>query len=91
MRIGIDARPLISESPSGIGIYLLEILRNLERNENTTYILYTNEPIRNQDPVLTGFEKRVVHGKIGTFTICFGLDKALKADKSICCPFLHMV
>ncbi len=81
MRIGIDARPLISESPSGIGIYLLEILRNLERNENTTYILYTNEPIRNQDTVLTGFEKRVVHGKIGTFTICFGLDKALKADK----------
>lgn len=81
MRIGIDARPLISESPSGIGIYLLEILRNLERNENTTYILYTNELIRNQDPVLTGFEKRVVHGKIGTFTICFGLDKALKADK----------
>ena len=81
MRIGIDARPLISESPSGIGIYLLEILRNLERNENTTYILYTNEPIRNQDPVLSGFEKRVVKGKIGTFTICFGLGKALKADK----------
>ena len=56
MRIGIDARPLISESPSGIGIYLLEILRNFEKNENTTYILYTNEPIRNQDPVLAGFE-----------------------------------
>lgn len=81
MRIGIDARPLISESPSGIGIYLLEILRNFEKNENTTYILYTNEPIRNQDPVLAGFEKRVVSGKIGTFTVCFGLDKALKADK----------
>ena len=32
MRIGIDARPLISESPSGIGIYLLEILRNFEKN-----------------------------------------------------------
>lgn len=66
MRIGIDARPLISESPSGIGIYLLEILRNLERNENTTYILYTNEPIRNQDPVLAGFEKHVVHSMIHT-------------------------
>lgn len=81
MRIGIDARPLISESPSGIGIYLLEILRNFKKNENTTYILYTNEPIRNQDPVLTGFEKRVVGGKIGTFAVCFGLDKALKEDK----------
>ena len=81
MRIGIDARPLISETPSGIGIYLLEILRNLEKNENTTYILYTNESIRNEDPVLTRFEKRVVRGKIGTLTVCFGLDKALKADK----------
>ena len=81
MRIGIDARPLISESPSGIGIYLLEILRNFEKKEDITYILYTNEPIRNQDPVLAGFEKRVVSGKIGTFTVCFGLNKALKADK----------
>lgn len=81
MRIGIDARPLISESPSGIGIYLLEILRNLKRNENTTYILYTNEPIRNQDPVLAEFQKRVVSGKIGTITVCLGLDKTLKADK----------
>lgn len=81
MRIGIDARPLISESPSGIGIYLLEILRHLEVNENTIYILYTNEPIRNPDPVLTKFEKRIVDGKIGTLTVCFGLDKALKEDK----------
>lgn len=81
MRIGIDARPLISESPSGIGIYLLEILRNLKKNENTTYILYTNEPIRNQDPVLAEFQKRVVSGKIGTITVCLGLDKTLKADK----------
>lgn len=81
MRIGIDARPLISESPSGIGIYLLEILRNLEKNENNTYILYTNEPIRNHDPVLARFEKRVVNGKIGTLVICLGLDKTLKTDK----------
>ena len=81
MRIGIDARPLISETPSGIGIYLLEILRNLEKNESTTYILYSNAPIRNQDPVLEKFEKRVVDGKIGTFTICLGINKALKEDK----------
>ena len=52
MRIGIDARPLISESPSGIGIYLLEILRNLDLNENNKYILYSDKPIKNQDPTL---------------------------------------
>ena len=44
MRIGVDARPLVSESPSGIGIYLLEILKHLDDNGNT-YILYSNEPM----------------------------------------------
>ena len=81
MRIGIDARPLISESPSGIGIYLLEILRNLDLNENNKYILYSDKPIKNQDPTLERFEKRVIKGKIGTLVICFKLNKALKEDR----------
>ena len=80
MRIGVDARPLVSESPSGIGIYLLEILKHLDDNGNT-YILYSNEPIRNQDPSLKRFEKRVVKGKVGTLVICFKLSNVLKADK----------
>lgn len=80
MRIGVDARPLVSESPSGIGIYLLEILKHLDDNGNT-YILYSNEPIRNQDPSLKRFEKRVIKGKVGTLVICFKLSNALKADK----------
>lgn len=80
MRIGVDARPLISESPSGIGVYLLEVLKNLEDNGNT-YILYSNEPIKNQDPSLQKFEKRIVKGKIGTLVICFKLNKVLKADR----------
>ena len=80
MRIGVDARPLVSESPSGIGIYLLEILKDLDDNGNT-YILYSNEPIRNQDLSLKRFKKRVVKGKIGTLVICFKLSKVLKEDK----------
>ena len=80
MRIGVDARPLVSESPSGIGVYLLEVLKNLEDNGNT-YILYSNEPIKNRDPALERFEKRVVSGKIGTLVICLKMGKALKEDR----------
>lgn len=80
MRIGVDARPLISDSPSGIGVYLLEVLKNLVGNGNT-YVLYSNEPIRNQNPSLKRFEKRVVKGNIGTFVICFKLSKVLREDK----------
>ena len=47
MRIGIDARPLISESPSGIGIYLLEILRNFKKKGNKT--LHTVHKRANQE------------------------------------------
>ena len=81
MRIGIDARPLISNTPSGIGVYLLEILRNLDSNTNNTYILYSNEQIHNLDPILDKFEKRVVPGKTGTLVVCFKLAKVLKKDQ----------
>lgn len=81
MRIGIDARPLISESPSGIGIYLLEILKNLLRDEEHTYILYSNAPIKNKAEILKSFEQRVIKGGVGTLAICFGLKKYLKEDQ----------
>ena len=81
MRIGIDARPLSSKSPSGIGIYLLEILKNIKYDESIQYVLYSNASFENDDSILDKFEKHVVKGKIGTITICFGLRKQLKKDK----------
>lgn len=81
MRIGIDARPVVSEFPSGIGIYLLEVLKGISGNTNNHYILYTNEPIRNKAAFLTSFEQKVVKGKIGTLLICYGLKRQLKEDK----------
>ena len=81
MRIGIDARPLVSVSPSGIGIYLLEILKNFNRNNGVEYVLYSNEPIKNPEPVLNKFEQHVIGGSIGTLAICFRLGKQLKEDR----------
>ena len=81
MRIGVDARPLISEFPSGIGIYLLEILKNIKRTDNCEYVLYSNEPIRNKEPLLKQFEQHVTKGKIGTLSVCFGLKKQLVKDR----------
>lgn len=80
MRIGVDARPLISETPSGIGIYLLEILKNFNYNNEVQYVLYSNEPIRNPEPVLINLEQHVVGGKTGTISVCFELGKQLKKD-----------
>lgn len=81
MRIGIDARPLISEKPSGIGIYVLEILKNIPADDSDTYILYSNEPIRNDNILLKRFQLRIVKCKIGTLAVCFGLRKLLKEDQ----------
>lgn len=43
MRIGVDARTLISETSSSIAVYLLEVLKNLEDNGNT-YIPVSETP-----------------------------------------------
>ena len=81
MRIGVDARPLISETPSGIGVYVLEVLKNIKPSKDVQYVLYSNEPIKNQEPVLDEFEQHVVGGKTGTIAVCFEWAKQLKADK----------
>lgn len=44
MRIGVDARTLISETSSSIAVYLLEVLKNLEDNGNT-YISISEIPL----------------------------------------------
>lgn len=80
MRIGIDARPLMSETPSGIGVYLLEILYALNLDDGNEYILYSNAPLKNKDAILNKFKQVVVPGKTGTLVVCFGLKKQLKKD-----------
>ena len=45
MKIGIDARPLISEYPTGIGLYLNEILKLLQEDRDNEYYLYSNSTL----------------------------------------------
>lgn len=80
MIIGLDARPLVSPNPSGIGIYLLEILRHVEKTKGYKLILYSNETIKNPDPIISSFEQRIVNGKVGTIVICLELKKQLLKD-----------
>lgn len=80
MRIGVDARPLVSETPSGIGIYLIEILKNLNYNDEAQYVVYSNEPLRNPESNLNSLEQHIVGGKTGTIAVCFELGKQLKKD-----------
>lgn len=81
MRIGIDARPLISEKPSGIGNYLINILRYCTNSENAEYVLYSNTPLEYHREIVDGFEVHIVPGKIGTTWLCYGLKKFLYEDK----------
>ena len=45
MRIGIDARWLSKPNPSGIGVYLTEVLTRLNRRDDGhEYYLFSNKP-----------------------------------------------
>ena len=81
MRIGIDARPLISKSPSGIGNYLINILRHCSNSSETEFILYSNDELNYHRDIVDRFEVRVIPGKVGTLWVCFQIGKQLRKDQ----------
>lgn len=80
MKVGIDARPLISEHTSGIGNYLINILKFCNNSQDVQYILYANEPLIYHREIVDRFEKRIIPGKIGTIWLCYKLKKQLYHD-----------
>ena len=80
MRIGIDARPLIAEKLSGIGNYVINILKYCNNNFDKEYILYSNEELLYHSEIIDRFEKRIIPGTVGTTWVCFGLRRALQND-----------
>ncbi len=80
MRIGIDARPLISESPSGIGNYLINILRYCNNSNSVEFVLYSNEDLRYHLDIVNKFETHVIPGIVGTIWICYYLGRYLHKD-----------
>ncbi|WP_373218839.1 glycosyltransferase family 4 protein [Ruminococcus sp. 5_1_39BFAA] len=81
MRIGIDARPLVAENPSGIGNYVINILKYCSNSQDREFVLYSNEPLLYHNEIIKKFEIKIVPGSIGTTWVCYGLRKALQKDK----------
>jgi len=80
MIIGVDARPLTNQ-PSGIGMYLREILKYINENDNQNiYYLYSNKEVilpfePNSKFVIKRFKSRV-----STLGLYFRLPKMLRED-----------
>ncbi len=82
MIVGIDARPLISDNPTGIGVYLarvLEVISSLDHNNS--FILYTTGPLSRKYKFSDNFIERIIPGKVWTLWIRYSLPKVLLKDK----------
>lgn len=81
MIIGIDARPLISDKPSGIGVYLSEVLNVFKNSSNdNNFILYSNKPISSKYSFPNNFQIKVIPGKIGTLWLRYIIPRSLVLD-----------
>lgn len=81
MRIGIDARPLISSRPSGIGTYLIHVLHYLSTMDSENdYYLYSNKEMEYPIELGANFHKRVVPGKVGTLWLRYSLPRYIAQD-----------
>lgn len=79
MRIGIDARPIESDKPTGIGIYLANLLEYFAKNDSTNeyYLFVTKEPSAKLQ-LGNNFHIAIIPGKIGTTWVRYALPKYLK-------------
>lgn len=81
MKIGIDARPLSGDRPTGIGIYLHNIISYINQFDTTNeYILYSNKPINLRFSPNKNITTKVTDGKIGTFWLRYKLPRQIKKD-----------
>lgn len=81
MKIGIDARPLISKQPSGIGTYLIHVLRYISAMDaENEYYLYSNKEMEYPIELGRNFHRRVIPGKVGTLWLRYSLPKHIAAD-----------
>lgn len=87
MRIGIDARALTDKNPSGIGIYLINVLRVFKEKHKeygiseSEIFLYSDRQIKYHEDIVSYFVKREIPGKIGVIWCSYGLKKYLIKDE----------
>lgn len=81
MRVGVDARPLISEQPSGIGIYTRKLLQYLSSSfPEHEFFLYSNEPLFADAAFPENVRERILPGRVGTLWLREQVPKHLKED-----------
>ncbi len=81
MRIGIDARPLIDEQPTGIGIYLRNIIRYIQKVDvKNEYFLYSHRQLSHTFIPSDNFHICIIPGRVGTLWLRYKLPKYLKRD-----------
>lgn len=80
MIIGIDARPLCENNPTGITNYLFNILSRFE-DEKNKFILYVCDEIKLELSFKFNFVVKKIKSKISTFCIYYKLPKILYDDK----------
>lgn len=81
MNIGIDARPLISDNPTGVGIYLVNIMGYIALNDTENdYILYSNISLSSKYSFPKNVTVKIIKGKVGTLWLRYILPKQIKMD-----------
>lgn len=82
MRIGIDARPLEGNKPTGIGVYLINVIEYIiSHDKENEWVLYSTEPLlKDYSSINNKVISKVIKGKIGTLWVRYTLPKYIKKD-----------
>ena len=81
MRIGIDARPLIKRNLTGIGVYVDNIIKNLDSiDTENEFVLYTNKELKGITCDYENISIRCIPFPQGTFWLRYILPYFLKKE-----------
>lgn len=77
MKIGIDGRPLEDEKPSGIGYYLINVLKKLCIDSFNHYFIFVTKNLAKDYHFPENFHVVVIPGKIGTLWVRYKLPMVI--------------
>lgn len=79
MRIGIDARPIESDKPTGIGVYLASVLNYIfKHDKENEYFLFSTTELKGDVSFDKNVKSVVIPAKIGTLWVRYTLPKYIK-------------
>ena len=79
MRIGIDARPIESDKPTGIGVYLASVLNYIfKHDKENEYFLFSTRELKGDVSFDKNVKSVVIPARIGTLWVRYTLPKYIK-------------